>query len=85
MPLIRMTSAVAAGEWRRWLKSLKMPAIVIGISTDIIFTPPEMRRLASMLGNAQYMEIDSEMGHDGFLVEHGKLNAILNKFCNTNS
>lgn len=67
------------------LKSLKMPAIVIGISTDIIFTPPEMRRLASMLGNAQYMEIDSEMGHDGFLVEHGKLNAILNKFCNTNS
>lgn len=63
------------------LASLKMPTVVIGISSDIIFTPPEMRRLANALPNAKYFEIDSPLGHDGFLVEHEQLNnIILNEF-----
>lgn len=60
------------------LASLTMPTVVIGITSDIIFTPTEMARLASRLPNARYVEIDSEMGHDGFLVEHEQLNRILN-------
>lgn len=59
------------------LDTLTMPAIVVGITTDIIFTPAEMRLLASRLPNAKYYEIDSPMGHDGFLVEHIQLNKIL--------
>lgn len=54
--------------------------IVIGISTDIIFTPEEMRALAGMFPDARYVEIDSPFGHDGFLVEHEKLNEILIPF-----
>ena len=59
------------------LQALTMPAIVIGISSDIIFTPAEMTKLAKTLPNAKYYEIDSAMGHDGFLVEYQQLNAIL--------
>lgn len=59
------------------LATLAMPATVIGISTDIIFTPAEMRSLADRLPDAEYFEIESEFGHDGFLVEHEKLNEIL--------
>ncbi|MCM1110817.1 MAG: homoserine O-acetyltransferase [Clostridium sp.] len=59
------------------LASLTMPATVIGITTDMIFTPAEMRRLARKLPRATYFEIESEFGHDGFLVEHDQLNAIL--------
>ena len=66
------------GGVEQTLSTLKMPATVIGISSDIIFTPPEMRRLASMLPNSEYFEIDSPFGHDGFLVEHQQLNSILN-------
>lgn len=62
------------------LSKVDIPAIVIGLSTDIVFTPAEMRRLASMLPRAVYAEIHSEFGHDGFLVEHGQLNQLLNEF-----
>ncbi len=59
------------------LSKIKAPATVIGITTDIIFTPNEMRQLTAMLPNAEYFELQSEFGHDGFLVEHKKLNEIL--------
>lgn len=62
------------------LKRITIPSLVVGLSTDIIFTPSEMRQLAAMLPNAQYREIDSPFGHDGFLVEHELLNSILTEF-----
>lgn len=65
------------------LAKMKMPSIVIGLTTDIIFTPPEMRLLASRLPNASYHEISSPFGHDGFLVEHQQLNTILTPFINS--
>lgn len=62
------------------LKRICCPTIVIGLTSDIIFTPEEQQTLASMIPGAEYREIDSPFGHDGFLVEHGQLNAILNQF-----
>ncbi len=59
------------------LTKIKAPAIVIGITTDIIFTPEEMKELTAALPNAEYFELQSQFGHDGFLVEHKKLNEIL--------
>ena len=62
------------------LKMVKMPVLTIGISTDIIFTPAEMKWLAQMIPNSIYREIDSEFGHDGFLVEHQILNSLIKDF-----
>ena len=59
------------------LSTITAKTTVIGITTDIIFTPDEMRELTSMIPGAKYHEIESEFGHDGFLVEHRKLNDIL--------
>lgn len=53
---------------------------VVGITTDIIFTPAEMRQLHGMIRGSRYYEIDSPFGHDGFLVEHRQLNDILLPF-----
>lgn len=64
----------------RVLASIDVETIVIGITTDIIFTPGEMRSLARRLPRAIYREIESEFGHDGFLVEHAQLNALLLPF-----
>ncbi|WP_418991343.1 homoserine O-acetyltransferase family protein [Alistipes sp.] len=55
---------------------------VVGITTDIIFTPSEMRELHGMIPRSVYHEIDSPFGHDGFLVEHEQLNDILYPFMN---
>ncbi len=62
------------------LSAIACPTLVIGLTTDIIFTPEEMRRLASMIPAARYAEIDSPFGHDGFLVEADQLNALLKPF-----
>ena len=64
------------------LASIKAKTMAIGLSTDIIFTPDEMRQLAQAIPGAEYRQIDSLFGHDGFLVENGQLNSILVPFIN---
>lgn len=62
------------------LKRIEARTLVVGITTDIIFTPNEMRELSRKISGSRYHEIDSPFGHDGFLVEHEQLNAILLPF-----
>lgn len=62
------------------LSRIKARTLVVGITTDMIFPPADMRRLASLINGASYEEIESEFGHDGFLVEHRRLNDILKPF-----
>lgn len=62
------------------LASLDMPTLVVGITTDLIFPPDDMKALAASLPNAVYREISSPFGHDGFLVEHEALNNIIQSF-----
>lgn len=56
--------------------------LLVGITTDIIFTPEEMLELNGMIPRSNYHQIDSPFGHDGFLVEHEQLNALLLPFVN---
>ena len=65
------------GGVKKALQRLTMPAIVVGLTTDICFTPEEMRELGAMLPNSKYYEIASLFGHDGFLVEYEQLNRLL--------
>lgn len=62
------------------LARIKAKTLVVGLTTDIIFSPEEMRQLAEMISFAEYREIDSPFGHDGFLVETDQLNDILIPF-----
>lgn len=62
------------------LSHIKARTLVVGITTDMIFPPSDMRRLTALIPGARYEEIESDFGHDGFLVEHERLNQILNPF-----
>ncbi|MCH5327329.1 MAG: alpha/beta fold hydrolase, partial [Duncaniella sp.] len=66
------------------LSRLSMPVLTVGITTDIIFTPDEMRELSALIPRATYQEIESAFGHDGFLVEHDSLNTIITDFFTNN-
>lgn len=70
------------GGLRAALGRLTMPAIMIGLTTDIVFTPAETRALAEALPDCVYREISSPLGHDGFLTEHRQLNNLLTPFIN---
>jgi homoserine O-acetyltransferase/O-succinyltransferase len=48
----------------------------VGISSDWLFRPQEIRAAAKRL-NARYLELESNHGHDAFLAEGHKLHALL--------
>lgn len=71
------------GGVERMLATITARTVLVGITSDIIFTPDEMRCLQRQIPASRYYEIDSPFGHDGFLVEHEQLNEILYPFINT--
>jgi homoserine O-acetyltransferase len=64
------------------LKSFKPKTLVIAISSDILFPPSDHKDFVDYIPNVEYHLIDSEFGHDGFLIENEKLNKIINTFMN---
>ena len=82
IPFDRTFSALSGEEFVReyLLRRLGARTLVVGITTDLIFTPGEMRELHAMIPGSSYHEIDSPFGHDGFLVEHEQLNNLLRPF-----
>ncbi|XOV67428.1 MAG: homoserine O-acetyltransferase [Fluviicola sp.] len=62
------------------LHSVKSKVIVVGIGSDQLFPPSEQKFLAHHIPKAEYAEISSSYGHDGFLVETQKLSIILEDF-----
>ena len=59
------------------LGSIKARSIVIGIDSDDLFPVEEQRFLADNIPGAEYHEITSKFGHDGFLLEYGQIAGIL--------
>jgi homoserine O-acetyltransferase len=62
------------------LSSIKAKTLVIGIDSDILFPVREQKFLADNISGAQYVEMTSLYGHDGFLVEFDQLDTILKQF-----
>lgn len=62
------------------LKSISAKTLVVGISSDVLFPTEEQRFLAEYIPHAQYQEIHSSFGHDGFLIEVKALNRMLSDF-----
>ncbi|MBD5326734.1 MAG: homoserine O-acetyltransferase [Bacteroides sp.] len=62
------------------LRTFKPKALVVGITSDILFTLADARQLADNIPDARLETISSDFGHDGFLVEHAQLNTIICNF-----
>ena len=61
------------------LKQIKAKSLVVAITSDILFPPSDHQILIDNIPDVEYHLIDSDFGHDGFLVEHKQLNdSILN-------
>ena len=62
------------------LSKIEARALVVAISSDILFPPEAHVPLREHIRDVEYHLIESEFGHDGFLVEHEKLNTIIQNF-----
>ena len=58
------------GGIERALSRMKMPALVVSVSSDALYPPSEQRELHAMLPNSEFLMVKSSNGHDGFLLDH---------------
>lgn len=65
------------------LCGIQSKCLVIGISSDILYPIVEQEFIASHIPGAQLSVIESVYGHDGFLLEHEQLTALLKQFLTT--
>lgn len=61
------------------LKKITAQTLVIGIITDVLFPVNEQQLLADNISNAVLEIIESDYGHDGFLIETKQIAALLKK------
>ncbi len=59
------------------LAAIKARTLVVGITSDVLFPPIEQKLLAACIPHAEYREIDSAYGHDGFLIETEALSHLI--------
>ena len=62
------------------LAGIRARTLVLGIASDVLFPLSEQRELAAGIPGAVYGELDSDFGHDGFLLETGKITRALELF-----
>ncbi|QTY27823.1 homoserine O-acetyltransferase [Flavobacterium sp. CS20] len=69
---------------KKALQRIEAKTLCVGIKSDILFTSDEQRYLAHYINDADFIEIDSIYGHDGFLVEGKIINNLILKWFNEN-
>ena len=72
--------AEGRGSVESVLKGMDMPALVMGIDSDVLYPEAEAKALADRLPQARYARIQSPHGHDAFLIEFPQVAAQLRRF-----
>ncbi len=54
--------------------------LTVGIETDVLFPIDEQQFLAENISQAEFVQIKSPYGHDGFLLEYDQLENIIRQF-----
>ena len=62
------------------LVTIKAKTLIIGIESDLLFPLEDQRTIAKYLANTTFEIIQSDYGHDGFLIETQKISEILKPF-----
>ncbi|KAI1386322.1 homoserine O-acetyltransferase [Hypoxylon trugodes] len=64
------------------LALIEQPTLVLGIESDGLFTFAEQQELAEHIKNARLEKIDSQEGHDAFLLQFEQVNKYILEFLN---
>lgn len=62
------------------LEQISARTLVIGISSDNLFPVEEQKLLALHIPQADFVQIESAFGHDGFLIETDRLSEVIRDF-----
>jgi homoserine O-acetyltransferase len=62
------------------LKRIKAEVLCVGIKSDLLFPTDDQKFITANTADAEYVEIDSFYGHDGFLIETEIVSDVIRKF-----
>jgi len=62
------------------LAKIEAKTLIIGINSDLLFLPEEQFELEKHINKAKLQMIDSDYGHDGFLLEYEQMKNIIADF-----
>ncbi len=71
------------GGAEKALAAIKAKTLVVGIDSDLLFPIEEQQYLAKHIPGAEYAEIPSLYGHDGFLLETKALTQLIEPLLNS--
>src|SRR5690625_779931 len=70
------------GSWPQACETLSMPILMLSFDKDLIYEPNQMKACTEYLPNGDYHHIETDFGHDGFLVEFDKWGPLIKAFLN---
>lgn len=62
------------------LAKIEAKTLIIGIKSDLLFLPEEQSDMEKHIDGAKLQMIDSDYGHDGFLLEYEQISSIIKEF-----
>mmetsp|Transcript_45357 Transcript_45357/g.142231 ORF Transcript_45357/g.142231 Transcript_45357/m.142231 type:complete len:382 (-) Transcript_45357:201-1346(-) len=65
------------------LASIAQPTLVLGVDSDVLYPLHEQEELAAKIPGAQFQIVNSNEGHDGFLLEQDQIQAAVKSFLNS--
>ncbi|OQY02965.1 MAG: homoserine O-acetyltransferase [Bacteroidetes bacterium 4572_117] len=69
------------GGLREAMAKILANTLIVGINSDILFLPEEQYVMKQFIKKSELFMIESDYGHDGFLLEYTKISGIIaNKF-----
>ena len=68
------------GGWREALATVRAPALVVSIDSDVLYPPVEQEELAAALPDSRLVTLRSPHGHDAFLIEGEAVGALVQDF-----
>ncbi len=68
------------GDYETVLESIRQPALVVGIDSDVLYPLREQRELAEHMPNAVLQVLSAPHGHDSFLIEFEELSDIVSSW-----
>jgi len=70
------------GTLQSVLSGIRARSLVVAIDSDILFPPADHEIMVQSIPSVEYHLIESEFGHDGFLVEYDRMDSVIKNFLN---
>jgi homoserine O-acetyltransferase len=75
-----LTLIEAMDDYRINPSAITTPALVVGISSDVLYPAEEVRALATALPHGEFHLLSAPQGHDAFLIETTRLDHLVMGF-----